>query len=122
MLFAAQTPLTRAAGTGLPANAHALPDGKVLHLAADCGHHADNLVSGNEGVLADAPIIVDQVDVAMADPAMGDLDLDFVGLEFTWGVFEGQKFSTSSVRGMSLNGFHNFFCAALGIDLFHRIS
>jgi hypothetical protein len=54
-------------------------------------------MAGDEGVLADAPVVVDQVHVGVADAAVGDLDLDFVGAEVARGVAEGQQLCASGV-------------------------
>jgi hypothetical protein len=49
----------------------------------------DDLVTGDERVLAGLPIVVDQMEVAVTDPAVRDLDFHIVraeriGLEVVW--------------------------------------
>jgi hypothetical protein len=78
MLFALATPLTDSATVRLPADSHALAHGKVAYLGA-CGRDGPyDLVPGDEGELADSPIIVDQMYIGVADPAMGDLYLNLI--------------------------------------------
>ena len=91
ILLAAHTPLTLAAGVGLPAEADALADFKRADLAAERGNGADDLVTGDEGILADAPIVGDEVEVAVADGAMGDGDLNLAGAELARIVLERKK-------------------------------
>ena len=95
-----------AAGVGLPAEAHALADLEGFDLGAHGGDRADNLVAGNEGVLADAPIVGDEVQIAVADAAVGNGDLDFVRAELARIITEGQEFGSCCMSCKSLNLSH----------------
>ena len=103
MLFAAAAPLADAAGVRLPADADAVPGFQALHGGADCGDGTDDLVAGDEGVLADAPVVVDQVDVGVADAAVGDLDLDIGGGFRSPGSYlVGQQVGTGRMDGQTM--------------------
>jgi hypothetical protein len=88
VLLPLDAPLAMAAGIGLPAQANPLADLEGFDLRAGGGDFADDLVTGDEGVLADAPIVGDQVQITVADAAMGDGDFDFVRAELTWIIAE----------------------------------
>jgi hypothetical protein len=75
---ALHAPLAAAAGVGLPAEADALAHFEGAHTVADGGYGSDDFMAGNEGVLADAPIVGDEVKIAVADAAVSNLDLDFL--------------------------------------------
>jgi hypothetical protein len=51
---------------------------ELLNLRASCCYYADDLVSRHKWIARDVPVIVDQVDVAVADPAMADFNVDVV--------------------------------------------
>ena len=91
VLLAAHAPLALAAGVGLPAEANALADFKRADFAAESGNGTDDLVTGDEGILADAPIVGDEVQIAVADAAVGDGDLNFAGAELARVVLERKK-------------------------------
>ena len=90
----------------MPAEADALADLERLDLGAHGRDLADDLVAGDEGILADAPIVGDQVQIAVADAAVGDGDFDFVRAELAWVVAEGQKFRSRRMGCKSLNLSH----------------
>jgi hypothetical protein len=81
MLIALPAPLADSAAIGLPAHAHSLPRLAIPHVGAHRNHRPYNLVTRNERVLAEAPVVIDQRDIAMADTAVRDLDLDFIWLQ-----------------------------------------
>jgi len=83
VLVALPAPLADAATVGLPADADAVAELVLANFRANGGYGADNLVAGDKRIAADAPIIVDEVDIGVTDAAMGDFDLDLAGLEFT---------------------------------------
>jgi hypothetical protein len=63
-------------------------------------------MAGDEGVFADAPVVIDEVDVGVADAAVRDLDLDIIGCKFCDLVLKGQQLSTGRVGGQSLDLCH----------------
>ena len=81
-------------------------------------HFADNLVARNQGILADAEVVVDHVEITAADPAMGDGDFHLVGLDVSGVVFVWQKFSASCMRGESLDERHK--SVALGSEIGYK--
>ena len=81
ILLAAHTPLALAARVGLPAEADALANFKRTNLAAESRDGANDFVTGDEGVLADAPVVRNEMKIAVADAAVSDGDFDFVRAE-----------------------------------------
>lgn len=62
------------------AHAHRLARLEVLHAGADVGHDADDLMPGNDGVQGVAPLVLDDVEVRVADPTEEHLDRHIVVL------------------------------------------
>ena len=83
------------------------PDG-----GADFGDGSDDFMTGDEGEFADAPIVVHEVEVGVANAAVGDPDGDVVGGDSAGVVLEGQKFSTGCVCGQTMKSRHEwcFLC------------
>ena len=104
------------AGVGLPANAHAVTGVQSQYGAPSYRDFADNLVAGDQRILADAPVIVDHVEIAAAYSAMGDGDFHLVRLEVPGVVLVGQKFGASGMRGESLNQRHKSVALGSGIE------
>ena len=77
VLFALKAPFADAAAVRLPADTHALTHRQRLYVTADCGNGTHNLVTGDKRKLADSPVIVNKVNIAVADAAVGDLNLNF---------------------------------------------
>jgi hypothetical protein len=65
-----------AAAVDHAAHAGQVADLELLHLTADRGHRADDLVAGNDGIDPRAPLAAHGVDVGVADTGVGDLDGD----------------------------------------------
>ena len=106
VLLALQAPLAVAAGIGLPAEANALANLESFHLGADRRNCAYDLVTGDERVLAVAPIVGDKVQIAVADSAMRNGDFDFVRPELARIVTERQEFGSRCMGCKSLNLSH----------------
>jgi hypothetical protein len=79
VFVAGTAPLSDAAGVCLPADADTLADCGPVDVGADGGDGADDLVAGNEWIAADAPVVVDEMYVRVADAAVSDTDLHVVG-------------------------------------------
>ena len=94
VLLPAHAPLAVAAGVGLPTEADPLIQPEEFDFGTQGGNLADDLMTWDEGVLADAPIVGDQVQVAVADAAVGDSDFDIVHPKLAWIVTEMQEFSS----------------------------
>jgi hypothetical protein len=60
-------------------------------------------MAGNERILADAPVVGDQVKVAVADAAVGDGDLHLLRTQLAGVVAIGQQFRSRRVYCKSLN-------------------
>ena len=104
VLFAGAAPLADAAGVCLPADADALAYGQgAVDVGADGGDGSDDLVAGDERVAADAPVVVDEVDVRVADAAVSDADLDVIGAELSGRVAEGKQLGSGGVGRESLD-------------------
>src|SRR5450631_3723566 len=78
VLFAAEAEIALEAGAPLPADADALADGEVTDRRACRGDGPGDLVARHLRILAAPPAVVDQVDVAVAEAAVRDFDLDIV--------------------------------------------
>lgn len=107
VFFAGAAPLADAAGVCLPADADALTDDGTMHGGAEGGDGADDLVAGDEGEAGDAPVVVDQVNVGVADAAVGDADLDVIGAQIAGRVTEGEELSSGGVGRESLDIRHD---------------
>jgi hypothetical protein len=62
----------------LPSDADAFTYAEPLNLNAGRSHCADDFMSWDEWIMRNVPVIIDEVYIAMADPAMADLDVNFV--------------------------------------------
>ena len=63
-------------------------------------------MTGNERVLADAPIVGDEMQIAVADAAMRNGNFDFVRTELAWIITERQEFGSRCMGCKSLNLSH----------------
>ncbi len=106
VLEALAAPFAVAAGTALPADADPVADSKTDDLASSLGDGAYNLMAGNEWILANAPVVVYEVEVAVADAAVRDPNLDITWLEFATVIFIGQQFGASRMRRESVYHSH----------------
>jgi len=70
-------PLTVLAGAALPPHPDPLTNRQVLYGTTHGCDRTDDLVSGHEWVVGEPEIIIDQVDVRVADPTMRDRHIDF---------------------------------------------
>src|SRR6185437_11578224 len=103
MLLAGAAPFADAAGVCLPADADPLAYRGAVDVGADGGDGANDLVAGDERVAADAPVVVDEVDVGVADTAVLDADLDVVRPELAGRVAEGKELRSGGVGRESLD-------------------
>jgi len=68
--------LTRHAIAGVPADAHDIADREVGDVLANRADGADDLMAGDHRVGGEAPVVVDHADVAVANAAVQDVDVD----------------------------------------------
>ena len=107
VLHATNAPLAFAAGVGLPAEADALAYGEGTHTLADRGNGSDDFMAGNKGILADAPVVGDEMNIAMTDAAVRDGDLHLLRAESARVVAVGQQFGPCCVHCESLYSSHD---------------
>ena len=99
-------PFAVPAGVRLPPDADTVPDRKAQAVAAGLRNRSYNLVAGDERLLADAPIVVDQMQVAVTDAAVRDFDLDVDRFQFAGVVLIWKQFGASRVRSKSVYQCH----------------
>ena len=81
VVVAAHALVTGQARTRVPANADPLADTNMVYVLTDRRDRSDDLVSRYERILADAPFIVEDTEIAVTNAAISDIDLDFVVLQ-----------------------------------------
>jgi hypothetical protein len=69
------------AGVDHAADGHEITHLVALDLVADLGDAADDLMAGDNGVLAPAPVVAGHVQVGVADAAIEDLHSDVVAAQ-----------------------------------------
>ncbi len=77
----------------VPAQTHGLSDGELLDLRAEAGNRAHHFVPGHDRVLGHAPFVVDHTKIAMAEPRVEHIDLDFVAAQFARVILEWFQFA-----------------------------
>src|ERR1700733_11564888 len=75
---------------GKPADANALPDLKTLGSFTQGNHRADCFMARHERKCRPAPFVIVHGKVGMTYSAVADLNLYFLGSEFTW--IEAERF------------------------------
>ncbi len=63
-------PVAAAAGVRLPPKSDALTQFESAYIAALCRNGSNDFVAGNEGIIADAPVVRNQMKIAMANAAV----------------------------------------------------
>ena len=66
-------------------------------MRTDCSDGADDFVTGDEGILADAPVVRNQMKIAMTNAAVGDADFDFLHAQIAWVIAKRQKLGARCV-------------------------
>src|SRR4051812_26100359 len=79
---------------------------QVLYIAAHRQHRPYNLVPRNKRILAEAPVVVDQMDIAVAHPTVRDLDLDLICFQLPWIKLVWKQMRTGRVHSQTLNLTH----------------
>src|ERR1700739_224623 len=97
ILKAAAAPLALTTRVGLPTEADALSNVKGAHSRTYCSDGADNFVPGDKRILADAPVVRNQMKIAMTNTAVGNADFDFLHAQFTWVIAKRQKLGARCV-------------------------
>jgi hypothetical protein len=78
LFLALPAPLANTAAIRLPADADTLANLAIAHVRADRRDRSHNLVARDKWVFADAPVVIDQVDVGVAHSAVGDLYVNLI--------------------------------------------
>ena len=94
------------------ADADAVLHLQVPHGGPDLDGGAHDLMPRHHRVRPNAPVAVHQVDVAVADAAMADLDLDVVGPEGSGLVFEGLEPPLLLAGGVGVDGHGSLYAVA----------
>src|SRR4051812_32456937 len=81
VLVTCEAQLAREARAVLPADADALPDVEMRDLGTAAQHAPDDLVAGHQRIATLLPIVVDEVNVAVAQATVRDLELDIMCAE-----------------------------------------
>ena len=66
-------------------------------MRTDCGDGSDDFVAGDEWILADAPVVGNEMKVAMTNSAVGNADFDFLHAQFPWVIAKRQKLGARCV-------------------------
>ena len=112
VFIALATPLADATAIGLPTDANTVsPTLRSRHLAAEPISVTVPTISwpGNKWILADAPIVVDQVNVAMTDTAQWEI---LISTSFGFKLFDPHRLvcqkqmSSSRMSGQTMDLFH----------------
>src|SRR6185503_5905175 len=90
-------PLALATRVRLPAEPDTLTELQRAHLRSNRRHGSNHLVPGDEWILADTPIVGNEMKIAMTNSAVGDADFDFLSAQFSWVVAKGQKLGARGV-------------------------
>eukprot|EP00760_Papus_ankaliazontas_P009686 PhM_4_TR14116/c2_g1_i3/m.42881 len=96
----------RVARLGLRAETDDVADLEMLHVGAHGEHVADDLMAGHEGVAAHGPVVVDHVDVGVANAVVRDDDVGVVLRERLRlvRVRDGLGFGLEVAHGLDLGG------------------
>ena len=111
MVIAGQTLTAGKAAVGKPAETDPLPDLQPFGFIAEGNDRADYFMTGYERVLGAAPFVVEHRKIGVAEAAVRDLDLNFLGAEFT-GI-EAERFQWSFRRGRGVGRSPTCSCAAV---------
>jgi hypothetical protein len=84
IVIAGQALATRKAAVGEPAEPDSLAALEPFGFIAESDHRTDYFMTGYEWVRRPAPFVVEHRKIGVAKAAVRDLDLDFLGAEFTW--------------------------------------
>lgn len=103
IFLAPNAPLAIHARAALPADAHALAR-LQMGPGARRPDNPDDLMSGHERVLANSPIVINQVNVAMANAAVGDFDFHLVRAERGGIICVRLKLLLRLKRGVGVDG------------------
>jgi hypothetical protein len=103
ILVSVQTPLAAHAAARLPSNADPLTNVDPLNLIANRYHSADDFVSWHEWIMRNVPVVVDEVNIAMANPTMTDLYVNVIRARFVKLIIKLMNGSTGLSRRKCVN-------------------
>jgi hypothetical protein len=73
---------------------------------AECDDGPDDLVAGDERVAADAPVVVNEVDIGVADAAVGDADLNVKWSQLAGRIVKREQLGSGRMGRESLDVRH----------------
>jgi hypothetical protein len=76
---------------------------ELLNFEASSSDYADDFMSWDEWIMRNVPVIIDEVYIAMADPAMAELDVNFVCPKLSKFVGKRMKGCPGPSRGECVN-------------------
>jgi hypothetical protein len=90
-------------GAALPADAHERANRvRSGHSATGANHPTQDFVTGNKGIVGHAPVVVDEVNVAVADAARLHFDEDFVVADFAERKRRSRQFGPGGKSSISM--------------------
>src|SRR5690606_28890765 len=95
-----------AAGIDDAADAGDIADPEFADGAADLNNLADNFMAGDDRVAGIAPVVVDEMQIRMADAAKKNIDLDVVGADFAALEIERGELAMCFAGGVTDAGDH----------------
>ena len=102
-MVAAHTLLTVHTVPGVPTKPDRIADIQMCDVLADLGNPTHHLMPGDEWELSHAPTIFKHAQVAVADTAGSDLDIDVVRPKRTEFVLKGFELSVGFVGGVGVD-------------------
>ena len=82
----------------MPAETDALAHCQRTDPLADGGDGADDLMARDKRVMADAPVVGNEMNIAVTDAAVGDGNLHLLRTQRAWVVMIGQQFCPCRVH------------------------
>ena len=102
MFVALPAPLADAAAIRLPANPNPLAHLAVLHILAHRDNRPHNLMARDKRIFADPPVVVDQMNVGVAHPAMRNLYLNLVRFQLARLILVRHQLCAGCMHGQSM--------------------
>ena len=85
------------------------PTSTELNLTANRRDGSYNFVARNEWIMADTPIVCNQVKIAVANPTVRNGDLDLLQAQISWVIVVWQELCPGRMCCKSLNLCHGLF-------------
>src|ERR1700733_494183 len=102
MFISLATPLTHPAAIRLPSDANSLAHLAILYISTHRNHGPNNLMTRDKRILANPPVVIDQVNVAVTHPTVRDLYLDLVRFQLARLVLVRQQLCTGCMNRQAM--------------------